>query len=131
MPIDRLSAAGLVAGGLLVFAAGCSHESAGRPPGSTAVRPDNDPPTINADRLAYDPHSRTVHFYDLVTDPETGRRGTWEVWLPDGTTAYPSGKTFQVARGVDETGVVIKACDPPGPPSAGVKLTDVPRKKSP
>jgi hypothetical protein len=129
MPADRPSAAGLLAGGLLVLAAGCSDEAVGRAPRPAPVVLDNAPPTIDKAQLAYDPDLRTVHFYDLIADPKSGRKATWEVWLPDGTTAYPSGKTFQVRRGVDETGVLIKASDPPGPTSAGVRLADVPRKK--
>jgi hypothetical protein len=34
-----------------------------------------------------------------------------------------------VPHGVRESEVEIRAVDPPGPPSPGVKLTDVPRKK--
>jgi hypothetical protein len=103
-------------------------------PASTAARPglvqgDNPPPVIDHGQLAYDPDARTLHLYDLIADPETGRRGTWEVWLPDRTVAYPTGKTFQLPRGVDEGEVEIRASAPPGPPSAGVRLTQVPRKR--
>ena len=129
MRLDPLSVVGLVTGGLLAFVSGCSNERIGAAPVAAAVVPDNPPPAIDAAQLAYDPNSRTVHLYDLITDPKTGRKATWELTLPDGTTAYPSGKTFQLRQEVEETSVLIKASDPPGPPSAGVKLSDVPRKK--
>lgn len=130
MPVAvRFVSAGLLAGGLVLFGAGCSDEAVGRSAERTAVPPDNPAPVIDARQLAYDPDLRTIHFYDLIADPKTGRKGTWEVWLPERTVAYPSGKTFQVPRGVPETAVLIRAVDPPGPPSTGVRLTDVPRKK--
>jgi hypothetical protein len=130
MPVVvRLSVAGLLAGGLLGFAAGCSDEAVGRSAERAAVPPDNPAPVIDPSQLAYDPELRTIRLYDLIADPKTGRKGTWEVWLPERTVAYPSGKTFQVPRGVPESAVVIRAVDPPGPPSPGVRLTDVPRKK--
>lgn len=107
-----------------LFAAGCADDASGRP----TIPSDNPPPSIDQSLLAYDPATRTVHFYDLVTDPKTGRKGAWEVWLPQQTVAYPSGKSFRLPNGVDETDVLIRASDPPGPPSPGVRLTDVPRK---
>jgi hypothetical protein len=127
--MDRLCASGLLAGGLLALAAGCTEQAAVRPPTQSVVVPDNPPPSVDPAQLAYDPNLRTVHFYELIADPKTGRKATWEVWFPDGTTAFPSGKTFQVRGDVPETEVLIKASDPPGPPSPGVKLSDVPRKK--
>ena len=129
MPALRLAAVTLVAGGLLVFGSGCSEQAVGRAPDGSAAFPDNPPPVIDPSHLAYDPDLRTVHLYDLIADARTGRKATWEVWFPDGTTAFPSGKTFQVRRGIEEADVLIKASDPPGPASAGVKLSDVPRKK--
>jgi len=129
MRLDPRSVVSLVAGGALAFVSGCSNEHVSPTPVATAAVADNPPPSIDATQLAYDPNSRTVHFYDLIADPKTGRKAMWELWLPDGTTAYPSGKTFQFRHGVEETGVLIKAYDPPGPPSVGVKLSDVPRKK--
>jgi hypothetical protein len=129
MPVViRLSVAGLLAGGLLAIGAGCSDEAVGRS-AERAVPPDNPAPVIDPKQLAYDPDQRTIHLYDLIADPKTGRKGTWMVWLPERTVAYPSGKTFQVPRGVPEDAVLIRAVDPPGPPSAGIKLTEVPRKK--
>ena len=129
MPVRvRLCAVGLLAGGLLVLGAGCSDEAVGRP-AERATPPDNPAPVIDPTQLAYDPDLRTIHLYDLIADAKTGRKGMWEVLLPERTIAYPSGKTFQVPRGVPEAAVVIRAVDPPGPPSAEVKLTDVPRKK--
>lgn len=105
--------------------AGCAEEVVvGR-----ALPPDNPPPTIDQNQLAYDPATRTVHFYELVTDPKTGRKGAWEVLLPEQTVAYPQGKTFRLPPGVNEAEVVIRASDPPGPPSAGVRLVDLPRKR--
>jgi hypothetical protein len=111
-----------------VLVTGCADEATGQPPSRTAALPDNPPPTIDHTQLAYDPVSRTVHFYDLITDARTGRKGTWEVWLPQQTIAYPRGHTFQIPRGVNEADVMIRASDSPGPPSPGVNLTDVPRK---
>jgi len=128
MPIDRFNAAVLLAA-LSIFAGGCSDPAAGRAPTQSVAVPDNSPPSVDPAQLAYDPNLRTLHFYELISDPKTGRKATWEVCFPDGTTAFPSGKTFQVRGDVPETEVLIKASDPPGPPSPGVKLSDVPRKK--
>src|SRR5262249_35503496 len=114
---------------MLGASAGCSERTVVRAADPESAFPDNPPPTIDPAQLAYDPDLRTVHFYDLVADARTGRRATWEVWLPDGTTAFPSGKTFQVRRGVEESAVLIRASDPPGPASSGIRLSDVPRKK--
>jgi hypothetical protein len=118
----RLICPGIVAASLL--AAGCAEQVAGGP----SIPPDNPPPSIDQMQLAYDPATRTVHFYELVTDAKTGRKGTWEVLLPRQTVAYPQGKTFRLPGGVDEAEVVIRASDPPGPPSPGVRLADVPWK---
>lgn len=104
--------------------AGCSEEVAGGP----TIPADNPPPAVDYTQLAYDPATRTVHFYDLVTDPKTGRKGAWEVWLPQDTVAYPRGKSFRLPAGIDEAEVLIRASDPPGPPSPGIRLADVPRK---
>ena len=123
----RLSALPLIAFSLL--AAGCADEVAGRPSDRAASVPDNPPPAIDHRQLAYDPATRTVHFYDLVTDPKTGRKGAWEVWLPERSVAYPRGMSFRLPRGVAEADVVIRASDPPGPPCDGVPLTAVPRKQ--
>jgi hypothetical protein len=128
MPVARILV-GLLVGGLHFFATGCSDQPVGRRPVQSVVVVDNPPPSVDPAQLAYDPDLRTVHFYDLIADPKSGRKATWEVWFPDGTTAFPSGRTFQVRPGVDETDVEIRASDPPGPPSAGVRLSDVPRKK--
>jgi hypothetical protein len=125
MPVARI----FVAGGLLAFAAGCSDAAGDRAPSQSVVVPDNPPPSVDPAQLAYDPDLRTLHFYDLISNSKTGRKATWEVCFPDGTTAFPSGKTFRLRGDVAETDVLIKASDPPGPPSAGVKLSDVPRKK--
>jgi hypothetical protein len=122
----RIAASALVAVSLM--AAGCAEEVAGRAV-ERSVLPDNPPPTIDHQQLAYDPATRTVHFYELVTDPKTGRKGAWEVWLPERTVAYPRGQTFRLPRGVSESDVVIRASDPPGPPCEGVPLTAVPRKQ--
>jgi len=119
----RLAYFGVAAVGLV--AAGCGEEVAGGP----TLPPDNPPPSINQSQLAYDPATRTVHFYDLVTDPKTGRKGAWEVWLPQQTVAYPRGKSFRLPSGINEAEVLIRASDPPGPPSPGVRLADVPRKR--
>ena len=129
MPIDRLYVSSLLTGGFLLLSTGCSDQAAGRAPAQSVVVPDNPPPSVDAAQLAYDPNLRTLHFYELIADSKTGRKAKWEVWFPDGTTAFPSGKTFQVGPGVLEADVVIKASDPPGPPSAGVKLSEIPRKK--
>jgi hypothetical protein len=129
MPVRRLYAASLFMAGFLLFSTGCSDQAAGRAPAQSVVLPDNPPPSVDPAQLAYDPNLRTLHFYDLISDPKTGRKATWEVCFPDGTTAFPSGKTFQVRGDVPETEVLIKASDPPGPPSAGVKLSDIPRKR--
>jgi hypothetical protein len=129
MRAPRLRAAGPLAGGFLLLSIGCSDPAAARAPAQSVVVPDNPPPSVNPAQLAYDPNLRTLHFYDLVADPKTGRKAKWEVWFPDGTTAFPSGKTFQVRGDVPDTEVLIKASDPPGPPSPGVKLSDIPRKK--
>ena len=123
----RLLALNLAAVSLI--AGGCADEIAGRPADRAASLPDNPPPAIDQQQLAYDPATRTVHFYDLVTDPKTGRKGAWEVWLPERTVAYPRGKTFRLPRGVAESDVVIRASDPPGPPCEGVPLSAVPRKQ--
>ncbi len=125
MPRLAFRSACLGAAAAALFAAGCAEEVAGGP----TIPPDNPPPSIDPAQLAYEPATRTVHFYDLVTDPKTGRKGAWEVWLPQQTVAYPRGKSFRVPRGVDEGEVVIRASDPPGPPCPGVRLTDVPRKR--
>src|SRR5829696_6752382 len=119
----RLLALGLLAAGLLAIGVGCSDEAVGRSTDRAAVPPDNPAPVIDPNQLAYDPDQRTIHLYDLIADPKTGRKGTWLVWLPERTTAYPTGMTFQVPRGVRESDVEIRAVDPPGPPSSGVKLT--------
>src|SRR6476646_7226372 len=92
----RLCALGVAAASLC--AAGCADEAVGGP----SLPPDNPPPTIDHTQLAYDPATRTLHFYDLVTDPKTGRKGAWEVWLPQQTVAYPRGKTFRIPTGVNE-----------------------------
>jgi hypothetical protein len=123
----RIVALALVAVSLM--AAGCADEAVGRPVSQSASVPDNPPPTIDQQQLAYDPATRTVHFYELVTDPKTGRKGAWEVWLPERTVAYPRGQTFRLPRGVAEADVVIRASDPPGAPCEGVPLTAVPRKQ--
>jgi hypothetical protein len=119
----RLAALGVAAASLAV--AGCAEEAAGNP----TLAPDNPPPTIDQSQLAYDPSTRTVHFYELVTDTRTGRKAAWQVWLPEQTVAYARGKSFRLPRGVDERHVLIRASDPPGPPSPGVRLADVPRKQ--
>jgi hypothetical protein len=129
MRAPRRRAAGLLVGGFLLLSIGCSEPAAARAPAQSVVVPDNPPPNVDPAQLAYDPDLRTLHFYDLISDPKTGRKATWEVCFPDGTTAFPSGKSFQVRGDVPETEVLIKASDPPGPPSAGVKLSDIPRKK--
>jgi hypothetical protein len=119
----------VVAGGLLVLLTGCSDPGATRLASRPTTVPDNVPPVIDPTQLAYDPDQRTLHLYELIADPKTGRKGTWEVWLSDRTVAYPTEPTFKVPRGVPESGVVIKAADPLSLPSAGVRLADVPRKK--
>jgi hypothetical protein len=119
MPTAVGPSAALLAGGLLAFATGCSDQAIGRPVDRAAIPPDNPPPVIDPIRLAYDPDLRTIHLYELITDPRTGRRGTWQVWMPEQTIAYPTGPTFQVPRGMAEADVVIRAADPPGPPSPG------------
>jgi len=123
----RIAAAAL--GAVSLMTGGCTDEVTGRPADRAASVPDNPPPAIDHQQLAYDPATRTVHFYDLVTDPKTGRKGAWEVWLPERTVAYPRGKTFRLPHGVAESDVVIRASDPPGPPCEGVRLADVPRKQ--
>ena len=124
----RLAALGFSACSLVTIGVGCSDEAVGRS-AERAIPPDNPAPVIDANQLAYDPDQRTIHLYDLIADPKTGRKGTWQVWLPEKTIAYPTGKTFQVPHGVRESEVEIRAVDPPGPPSPGIKLTAVPRKK--
>jgi hypothetical protein len=122
----RIASPALVA--VSLFVAGCADEITGRPADRAALVPDNPPPAIDHQQLAYDPATRTVHFYELVTDPKTGRKGAWEVWLPERTVAYPRGQTFRLPRGVAESDVVIRASDPPGPSCEGVPLTAVPRR---
>ncbi|HKB03959.1 MAG TPA: hypothetical protein VKD90_17180 [Gemmataceae bacterium] len=124
----RLPALGFLTLGLVTIGVGCSDEAVGRAP-ERSVPPDNPAPVIDPNLLAYDPDQRTIHLYELIADPKTGRKGTWQVWLPEKTVAYPSGRTFQVPHGVAESEVEIRAVDPPGPPSPGIKLTAVPRKR--
>ena len=118
----RLIALGFATASL--FAAGCADDAAGGP----AISPDNPPPAIDQRQLSYDPATRTLRFYDLITDPKTGRKGAWEVRLSEQSVAYPRGQTFRLPHGVNETEVLIRASDPPGPPSPAVRLIDVPRK---
>jgi hypothetical protein len=119
----------IVTAGLFSLLTGCSDLGRGRVASRPTVPPDNTPPVIDPGQLAYDPEQRTIHLYDLIADPKTGRKGTWEVVLTDQTIAYPTGRTFQVPRDVAESQVVIRAADPPSPPSVGVRLADLPRKK--
>jgi hypothetical protein len=86
-------------------------------------------PTIDPTRLYYDSETRTLHLYELIADPESGRKAAWEVRLPDRTVVYASGKTIRLPEGVTEDDVIIRAYDPPGPPSPSLRLAAVPRKR--
>src|SRR5687767_6671417 len=53
MPVAvRISAAGLLVGGLLVVSTGCSDQAIGRPADQAAIPPDNPPPAIDPAKLA-------------------------------------------------------------------------------
>jgi hypothetical protein len=127
MPVRWFASVAIV---VIALGAGCA-DWIGRGPGEHVANPAHKAaPTINPNQLAYDPDTRTLHLYELIADPGSGRKAAWEVRLPDRTVAYPSGKIFRVPPGVSESEVVIRAYDPPGPPSPGLRLADVPRRKS-
>ena len=113
---------------LLFVLVGCSDRPTSGQAGRPTVAADTPPPVIDTTQMAYDPDERTLHLYELIADPKTGRKGTWEVWLSDRTVAYPTGPTFRVPPDVYEHGVVIRAADQASRLTAGVRLTDLPRK---